>query len=216
MLPDTFFAIEGDKEAVEVLQSVVVTLGGRPLRMGSGSKALYHAAASAASNFVVGLMDYAVELMTPSAGIEPDLALPALLPLVRGTLANLDTVGLPDALTRSPSPEACRMIDWHLRALATLPPAADALYPRDGATSCSRHRRYPDGGLLQGHRQLLPTLTCSRRPEAAARDPGQQRCRFSSSSGAVSRAARPWRSFPAIATSRTGPTGRAPRRRRTC
>ncbi|MCB9902242.1 MAG: DUF2520 domain-containing protein [Planctomycetes bacterium] len=127
MLPDTFFAIEGDKEAVEVLQSVVVTLGGRPLRMGSGSKALYHAAASAASNFVVGLMDYAVELMT-RAGIEPDLALPALLPLVRGTLANLDTVGLPDALTGPIARGDVGTIRRHLRALADLPPPLGALY----------------------------------------------------------------------------------------
>lgn len=126
-LPDTFFALEGDPEAVAVLQSLVVTLGGRPVAMGSGGKALYHAAASAASNFVVALMDYAVELMT-RAGVDRDVALPSLLPLVRGTLRNLETLGLPDALTGPIARGDVGTVKRHLRALEDLPAPLSTLY----------------------------------------------------------------------------------------
>ena len=126
-LPDTFFALEGDAEAVAVLHALVVTLGGQPIVMGSGSKALYHAAASAASNFVVSLLDYAVELMV-RAGVDRDLALPSLLPLVRGTLRNLEAVGLPDALTGPISRGDVGTVRRHLRALADLPAPLSALY----------------------------------------------------------------------------------------
>ena len=67
----------------------------------SGQKALYHAAACAASNFLVTLVDYAARMMV-QAGVPPDVAMPALLPLVLGTVKNLERVGIPAALQMSP------------------------------------------------------------------------------------------------------------------
>src|SRR5207247_719930 len=84
-LPSSFYFIEGDEEAVDVLRSLVISLEGRPVRIDSGSKVLYHAAACAASNYLVTLVDYAASLMT-RAGVPADVAMPALLPLVKGTL----------------------------------------------------------------------------------------------------------------------------------
>ncbi len=143
MLPDTFFALDGDPEAIEVLHSVVVTLGGRPIRVGSSGKALYHAAASAASNFAVGLIDYAVELMV-RAGVDAELALPALLPLLKGTIANLERVGLPDALTGPIARGDVGTVRRHLRALADLPPPLADLYRRLA-------RRTLDVAVAKGH-----------------------------------------------------------------
>jgi predicted short-subunit dehydrogenase-like oxidoreductase (DUF2520 family) len=120
LLPETHFFLEGDAEAVEVLRAVALRLGGRPVLIDASAKALYHAGASAASNFVVTLVDYAVTLLC-RAGVPKDAALAALLPLVRGTVANLEAVGLPDALTGPIARGDTETVARHLEALADLP-----------------------------------------------------------------------------------------------
>jgi len=127
LLPETFFFLEGDPQAVDVLRSVVVGLGGRPVEIESGAKALYHAGAAAASNFLVTLVDYAVTLLF-RAGVPRDTALAALLPLVRGTVANLDAVGLPHALTGPISRGDIGTVKRHLRALSQQPGDVVRLY----------------------------------------------------------------------------------------
>lgn len=119
-LRDSFFFLEGDKEAVEVLRTLVVALKGRPVEIEASAKALYHAGAAAASNFLVTLIDYAVALLV-RAGVPEDMALPALLPLIRGTVANLETVGLPGALTGPIARGDLGTVKRHLRALEKMP-----------------------------------------------------------------------------------------------
>lgn len=119
-LPRSFFFIEGDPEAVDVLRSLVIALEASPVEIGATGKPLYHAAAAAASNFLVALVDYAVTLMQRS-GVPHEIALPALLPLIKGTVANLETVGLPDALTGPISRGDTGTVRRHLRALKQMP-----------------------------------------------------------------------------------------------
>jgi predicted short-subunit dehydrogenase-like oxidoreductase (DUF2520 family) len=126
-LPGTFFFLEGDPEAVDVLRSVVLSIDGRPVPIDSASKALYHAAAVAASNYVVTIVDYAAGLMS-KAGVPQDVALPALLPLVQGTLRNLETVGLPGALTGPIARGDVGTVRNHLRALRRAPGDLVRLY----------------------------------------------------------------------------------------
>jgi predicted short-subunit dehydrogenase-like oxidoreductase (DUF2520 family) len=126
-LPDTFFFLEGDPEAVDLLRSVVVALDGRPVEIPGADKALYHAGAAAASNFLVTLVDYAVTLLG-QAGVPRDTALEALLPLIRGTVANLESVGLPGALTGPIARGDVGTVKRHLRALQTVPGDMARLY----------------------------------------------------------------------------------------
>jgi len=119
-LRDSFFFLEGDEEAVEVLRTMVVAIDGRPVTLPQGSKALYHAGAAAASNFLVTLVQYAVTLLI-RAGVPHDTALPALLPLIRGTLANLESVGLPGALTGPIARGDIGTVKRHLQALESMP-----------------------------------------------------------------------------------------------
>ncbi len=126
-LPDSFFFIEGDNEAVDVLRSVVIALEGRPIEIGAGAKALYHAGAAAASNFLVTLIEYAVTLLQ-RAGVPHDVALPALLPLIKGTVANIEAVGLPDALTGPIARGDVGTVKRHLRALQQMPGDMVRLY----------------------------------------------------------------------------------------
>lgn len=126
-LPDTFFALEGDKEAVDVLRCLVVALGGHPIELAARGKALYHAAAAVASNYVVTLLDFARDLMI-RAGVPAELALPALLPLLRGTTTNIERLGVPDALTGPIARGDTGTVKRHLRALDDLPRPLGELY----------------------------------------------------------------------------------------
>lgn len=126
-LPGSFMFLEGDAEAVDVLRSLAISLDARPVPMTSSGKALYHAAACAASNYLVTLADYATELMT-RGGVPPDVALPALLPLIQGTVRNLGTVGLPDALTGPIARGDVGTVRGHLAALRRVPGDLVRLY----------------------------------------------------------------------------------------
>jgi len=120
MLPGTIFALEGDPPALDTLASLATCIGGRPLRLAPGHKALYHAGAVAASNFVVTLIDYAVHLLV-RAGVPAAEALPALLPLLKGTVHNLEKLGLPAALTGPIARGDVGTVEAHLTALAAAP-----------------------------------------------------------------------------------------------
>lgn len=127
MLPDSFFFLEGDPEGVGVLRSLVLAIDGRPIEINGKHKALYHAGASVASNFLVSLVEFARGLLV-RAGVPHDVALPALLPLVRGTLANLEAVGLPQALTGPIARGDIGTVRSHLQSLREIPGNAVRLY----------------------------------------------------------------------------------------
>ena len=84
-------------ELLHELEELARALGGIPRRVTDGERALYHAAAVFASNYLVALAAQAVTTLE-SAGWEREEALPALLPLMRGVLQNLEHAGLPGAL----------------------------------------------------------------------------------------------------------------------
>jgi predicted short-subunit dehydrogenase-like oxidoreductase (DUF2520 family) len=126
-LPGSFFFLEGSPEAVDVLRGLVLSMDGQPVPLDSAQKALYHAAASAASNFLVTLVDYAACLMV-KAGVPPDVAMPALLPLVAGTLENLKKVGIPAALTGPIARGDVGTVRGHLKALQAAPGDLVRLY----------------------------------------------------------------------------------------
>ena len=92
------FAIAGEPAAIAAARRVVDALAGRPLVIPPSRRPIYHAAAVAASNYLVALVSFSVRLME-EAGVPEEEAVPALLPLIRGTLDNLEKLGVPAALT---------------------------------------------------------------------------------------------------------------------
>jgi predicted short-subunit dehydrogenase-like oxidoreductase (DUF2520 family) len=102
-LPGSYFRIEADPDAIEGAKAVVAALGGIELAMpkwqsDSESAALYHAGAVAVSNYFVALIDYGLKFYE-ALGADKKEALKAVLPLIKGTLHNVETLGIPDALT---------------------------------------------------------------------------------------------------------------------
>ncbi|RJF95378.1 Rossmann-like and DUF2520 domain-containing protein [Noviherbaspirillum saxi] len=94
----TFCGIEGDAEALNVLQAAFGAIGARTIPIDANFKTLYHAAAVFASNYLVTVLDVAVQAYV-KAGIPEEAALQLMEPLVRGTVDNVFRLGTTKALT---------------------------------------------------------------------------------------------------------------------
>ncbi|MFO8009664.1 MAG: DUF2520 domain-containing protein [Dehalococcoidia bacterium] len=97
-LPGSTFALEAEGPLLETLREMAESLQGKCVTLGEGDKPLYHAAAVIACNYMVTLMKMATDLWQ-TFGVSPEEATEALMPLVRGTVNNIENVGLPDCLT---------------------------------------------------------------------------------------------------------------------
>jgi predicted short-subunit dehydrogenase-like oxidoreductase (DUF2520 family) len=115
MLSSTF-TLEAEEPLLGVLQEMAHALGGRWIKLKAGDKAVYHAAAVIASNYLVTLVKLATDLWQ-TFGVPRDKATEALLPLIRGTVRNLETIGLPQCLTGPIARGDSGTIKKHLEAL---------------------------------------------------------------------------------------------------
>jgi predicted short-subunit dehydrogenase-like oxidoreductase (DUF2520 family) len=106
-------------------------LGARPFVLPDHQRALYHAAASVASNYLVTL-EHCAELLFVQAGMPSEDALSLFLPLVRATLDNMSAHGSVAALTGPLSRGDEPTIAAHLAALERECPALLSLYRRLG------------------------------------------------------------------------------------
>ncbi|MFA4836951.1 MAG: Rossmann-like and DUF2520 domain-containing protein, partial [Dehalococcoidia bacterium] len=97
-LPGSTFALEAEGYLLDQLKGMAESLGGSYVVLGPGEKALYHAAAVMACNYTVTLMKMATDLWK-TFGVSPDEATKALMPLLRGTINNIENIGLPNCLT---------------------------------------------------------------------------------------------------------------------
>jgi predicted short-subunit dehydrogenase-like oxidoreductase (DUF2520 family) len=114
-------AIEGDTQAVATADQMARDLEAFPLRIITEGKPLYHAAAVVASNFLVTLMGAALRLIQ-QAGVSPEEAFAVLNPLIEGTLANIERVGIHQALTGPVVRGDVQTVEAHIQAIAdTLP-----------------------------------------------------------------------------------------------
>ena len=113
----TAFSLEGDSDAVATVGQLVRDIGGTPLVIDHDARPRYHAAAVLASNAIVALAAVASELTGLPNGLQ------ALLPLLRGTLDNLETLGIPAALTGPVERGDLTTVGTHLQALQNNPTA---------------------------------------------------------------------------------------------
>lgn len=91
--------LEGDNpQALALGQELIKAIGGHSFVLDSDKKPLYHAAACVASNYLVTLLASARDLLI-ECGIEPDKAIPLLLPLVQASLNNVKDLGPEQGLT---------------------------------------------------------------------------------------------------------------------
>ncbi len=97
-IPGSIFGITAKSKAKKNAQVIVKDLNGIPIFITSAQKPLYHAAACFASNYLVSLLNV-VEAIYESIGISNENARRAYLPLIYGTLHNIEQKGSIQALT---------------------------------------------------------------------------------------------------------------------
>lgn len=129
-LPSSVFkgitwGIEGDAGAVEAGSGIARSLGGHILLLAAEDKALYHAACTLASNALVALEFTAAQVLR-EAGLDGDTASRTLMPLVQGTLQNVNSLGLEKALTGPVLRGDTETVRRHLAALRRDPAARRA------------------------------------------------------------------------------------------
>ncbi|MEO6952222.1 MAG: DUF2520 domain-containing protein [Polyangia bacterium] len=135
ILAGSLFAVEGD--AADVAESLVLRLGGTPLRLDAQALVRYHAAAVLTANHVLALVDQSRDLMA-SVGADPRLAEAGLSSLFSAVAANLSRLGLPAALTGPIARGDVAAVRGHLSALTG---EARATYVTTAVRLCSIARR---------------------------------------------------------------------------
>ncbi|MFQ5825766.1 MAG: Rossmann-like and DUF2520 domain-containing protein [Dehalococcoidia bacterium] len=126
-LPGSTFALEGEGLVLEELKGIAQALEGPWVKLGPGDKVLYHASAVIACNYLVTLEKLATDLWQ-KFGASPPEAIRALMPLLQGTLNNLNNVGLPHCLTGPIARGDLGTIQKHLKALETSAPEMLPIY----------------------------------------------------------------------------------------
>jgi len=131
-LPGSYFRVEADPAALVMVKEIVQALGGIELALpqwtpSKESAALYHAGAVVVSNYFVALVDYGLKFYQ-ALGADKKEALKAVLPLIRGTLANIETLGIPDALTGPIMRGDIETVRGHLSVMENRTPQLMGLY----------------------------------------------------------------------------------------
>ena len=118
------YALAGEPAALTAAHRLVSALGGRPLVIPPALRPVYHAAAVFASNYVLAATA-AVARVLAEAGVPEEEAVQASLPLMRGTIDNVEQLGLGPALT---GPVARGDLDTVRLHLSRLSPRERRLY----------------------------------------------------------------------------------------
>jgi len=130
-MPGSTFALEAEDPLLTTLKDMATALGGHWIELKAGDKVVYHASAVIACNYLVTLVKLATDLWQ-TFGIPRHQAIQSLLPLIRGTIHNIDTVGIPKCLTGPIARGDTGTIRKHLDALQKVAPDLLSTYQELG------------------------------------------------------------------------------------
>ena len=95
---ETYCGVEGNDEALKLLNPIFINIGANLLKISKQNKTLYHAASVIASNYLVTLQEISIKAFE-QAGIDRQEAMAVLEPIVTGTTDNVFQQGTSKALT---------------------------------------------------------------------------------------------------------------------
>jgi predicted short-subunit dehydrogenase-like oxidoreductase (DUF2520 family) len=150
-----FFGLEGKKEALDLAKGITRQLGGKFFILEAQNKPLYHLACSMASNFLATLLDTAAELLS-RAGLDDSMASQILMPLIKGTLQNVNKFDAGTALTGPVARGDEKSLTKHLEALREFPELCD-LYTTMTFRSLqiAKRKKYLSGEKIKALEALL-------------------------------------------------------------
>jgi len=125
-LPGSGMAVTAENEAAaKIGERIAEDLGARPFRLADQDKALYHAAAVFASNYVVTVLAIADELFC-DAGLDDPIGL--MMPLVRSSVDAVNRLGTLKALTGPVVRGDAKTIERNLEAMRENAPLQIPVY----------------------------------------------------------------------------------------
>jgi predicted short-subunit dehydrogenase-like oxidoreductase (DUF2520 family) len=130
-IPGSSFAIEAEEPLASILKDMATALEGDWAILKAGDKVLYHTAAVFACNYLVTLVKLATDLWQ-TFEVPPAQATKALMPLLRGTLSNIENVGIPNCLTGPIARGDLGTISRHLESLSKQAPSLLGIYKELG------------------------------------------------------------------------------------
>jgi len=114
------FSIEGDAEAIDLLNHLCIAIGGQPFAINSASKSLYHAATVMACNNLVSLLEISKGMLV-QAGVDVKHSGNPLDLLIQQTVTNYLSSGAQKALTGPIARGDVDTVVSHLLALQSTP-----------------------------------------------------------------------------------------------
>jgi predicted short-subunit dehydrogenase-like oxidoreductase (DUF2520 family) len=126
-LAGTHCFVEGEERAVAVLEDLARAIGGVPVRIAPAAKAMYHAAAVMACNYLVAIQDAAAR-MAAAAGVDRATWLAAAGPILRATVDNVLAMGPERAITGPITRGETGTLERHAAALVALPATVRDVY----------------------------------------------------------------------------------------
>ncbi len=126
-IPGSTFAIEAEEPLLIILKEMAKALDCRWIELKASDKVIYHAAAVISCNYLVTLVKLADDLWE-TFGIPREQATQALLPLLKGTLNNIENVGIPQCLTGPIARGDTGTVKKHLEALQKEAPDVMSTY----------------------------------------------------------------------------------------
>ena len=123
----TFCGVEGDEQALAVLQAAFENIGAETFRLEPRHKTLYHAASVIVCNYLSALMEFGLQCYGKS-GLDRETAQRVMQPIVRGTIENIFTLGTVDALTGPIARGDHQVVSRQLEAITDWEPQLGELY----------------------------------------------------------------------------------------
>jgi len=130
-IPGSTFAIEAEEPLLTTLKEFGEKLQGTCIELKASDKIAYHAAAVMACNYLVTMTKLATDLWQ-NFNVPRDTATKALLPLIKGSVNNIEKIGIPACLTGPIARGDIGTISNHLTALEGISSEVYGIYRQLG------------------------------------------------------------------------------------
>jgi predicted short-subunit dehydrogenase-like oxidoreductase (DUF2520 family) len=127
----TYCGVEGDQQALDIIEIAMQEVGASLFHVQADSKIYYHAASVMVCNYLTALMEAGLQTYQKS-GLEREIAMQVMQPMVRETLNNILSLGTVDALTGPIARGDDMVVENQLLALSQWKPEYASLYARLG------------------------------------------------------------------------------------
>ena len=149
------FAIEGDPLILDELKKMAASLGGWPVEVSPEDRVIYHLSGFLACGAVTSLMSQASSLWE-ILGYKREYGLKVLLPLLKSTVASIETHGIADSLTGPISRGDIGTVERHIDALHQSAKSILPVYKSLASEALTIASQY--SGIDQSSEKALRTL----------------------------------------------------------